>query len=102
MKKCYNLNDKLFVLSDDDLYHVAEECRTSTGRKMSKHWLTEFGYGKAFDLATNSTLFHVRLFYYTHDVHFDQKSLNAIGEKLSQMKPFHKRAQKTGLKYLRF
>jgi hypothetical protein len=94
-KKCYNLNDNWLVLSAHRLFDVDDECEDVFGRELDAKLITDFGFGRAFDLATQTTLFHVRLFYYSDNMEF-----NLNPNLPTDIPMYRKHGLKTGLKLL--
>jgi hypothetical protein len=97
------LNDDLVEFNFDQTLHVDEACKTTERRKhMYSNLLTDFGFGRAFDLASNKTLYHLRLFYYTNKLVYDFGSLNeSVNGMGSSELEFHKYGKLTGLKFLK-
>jgi hypothetical protein len=98
LKKCYNFNDELFKLDFDQVLHVDEACRAvEKSRPVSLNLINEFGFGRAFDTARNATLYHVRLFYYSHKL----ESVNSTNSEDSVTEEFQKYGKLSGLKFLK-
>lgn len=100
LKKCYNLNDSKYMLDFDQVYTVNDECESVSGKEMNVNLITDVGFGRTYDLASNQTLYHVRLFYYSNNLEFDLNSLNGL-DSGNQDSGLHKYGAKTGLKYLK-
>ena len=98
LKKCYNQNDNKTVLIVDQVYRVDDECETVSGKEFNTDLITDFGFGRAFDLSNNKTLYHVRLFYYSDNIEFDLTTIDIANPEFQQ---FHKYGKKTGLKFLK-
>ncbi len=92
----------MLALDFDKTYHVDETCQAGRKKHINNDFITDFGYGRAFDLAQNKTLYHVRLFYYSSKIEYDLNGLNESINGLSSSElEFHKFGKISGLKFLK-